>query len=106
MEGIIVFSNRIMLLVVFIVFFIGAILMRCVYLFIWRGTGRTSERFVHSSGLEFVWAVSPSFMLLDVSIPSFSLLYAIDEISLIQGTLKCIGHQWFWLYEYVGDFLG
>jgi heme/copper-type cytochrome/quinol oxidase subunit 2 len=80
--------------------------MRCVYLFIWRGTGRTSERFVHSSGLEFVWAVSPSFMLLDVSISSFSLLYAIDEISLIQGTLKCIGHQWFWLYEYVGDFLG
>jgi len=40
--------------------------------------------------------------LIIVAIPSFALLYSIDEIVDPAFTLKCIGHQWYWSYEY-GD---
>jgi|TARA_B110000261_G_scaffold113749_1_gene127047 cytochrome c oxidase subunit 2 len=35
-----------------------------------------------------------------LAIPSFSLLYAIDELSSPEITIKVIGNQWFWSYEY------
>ena len=37
-----------------------------------------------------------------ISIPSFALLFAIDEIVRPALTFKAIGHQWYWSYEY-GD---
>tara|TARA_B100000768_G_C11223037_1_gene351472 strand:+ start:644 stop:919 length:276 start_codon:yes stop_codon:yes gene_type:complete len=35
-----------------------------------------------------------------VALPSFALLYSIDEIVDPALTIKCIGHQWYWSYEY------
>lgn len=42
----------------------------------------------------------PSFILMAIAVPSFSLLYAIDEIIDPSVTLKAIGHQWYRSYEY------
>ena len=39
-----------------------------------------------------------------IAVPSFSLLYSVDEIIDPTITLKVIGHQWYWSYEY-SDFL-
>lgn len=50
--------------------------------------------------LEIVWTIAPSFILITIAIPSFALLYAMDEIVDPALTIKAIGHQWYWSYEY------
>jgi heme/copper-type cytochrome/quinol oxidase subunit 2 len=100
MEGLICFHDKAMLLVTFIVFSVGFVLFRCVALFESKSDGRRPDRFIHSTVIEVVWTVLPALMLLNLAVPSFSLLYSIDELPGSQGTLKCIGHQWYWAYEY------
>lgn len=57
----------------------------------------------HGLLLEFIWTVTPSILLLFIAIPSFSLLYSMDEVIDPSLTIKAIGHQWYWSYEY-GDY--
>jgi cytochrome c oxidase subunit 2 len=59
-----------------------------------------SSPFTHSSVLEIVWTIIPAFLLLLIAIPSFALLYSLDELIEPSLTLKVIGHQWYWSYEY------
>lgn len=54
----------------------------------------------HGTTIEIVWTVLPAFILLFIAIPSFALLYAMDEIIDPVLTVKVIGHQWYWSYEY------
>lgn len=42
----------------------------------------------------------PSLILILVALPSFALLYSIDEVIDPSITAKCVGHQWFWSYEF------
>jgi cytochrome c oxidase subunit 2 len=55
---------------------------------------------VHSSLLETVWTIIPSVVLMVIAVPSFSLLYAMDEVINPTLTVKAIAHQWYWTYEY------
>ena len=57
------------------------------------------EEFHHSSLIEILWTSFPALILLCLSIPSFSLLYAMDEVTAAELSMKIIGHQWFWSYE-------
>lgn len=54
----------------------------------------------HGTTIEIVWTVLPAVILLFIAIPSFALLYAMDEIIDPVLTVKVIGHQWYWSYEY------
>lgn len=54
----------------------------------------------HGTLLEIVWTLVPVVVLVAIAIPSFALLYAIDEIIEPVITIKVIGHQWYWSYEY------
>jgi len=54
----------------------------------------------HHTLLEIVWTIIPTLILISIAIPSFVLLYSMDEISSPTLTLKAIGHQWYWSYEY------
>jgi cytochrome c oxidase subunit 2 len=54
----------------------------------------------HLPELETVWTIFPSFILMFIAIPSFTLLYAMDEVIDPSLTVKTIGNQWFWSYEY------
>jgi cytochrome c oxidase subunit 2 len=49
--------------------------------------------------IEIIWTIIPSLVLLLIAIPSFALLYAIDEIQSSSLFVKVIGHQWYWSYE-------
>lgn len=60
----------------------------------------TSLKFSHSSSLEIVWTLIPAIILVFIAIPSFNLLYSLDELIEPEVTLKIIGHQWYWTYEY------
>jgi cytochrome c oxidase subunit 2 len=50
--------------------------------------------------IEIIWTIIPSIILVLIAIPSFALLYAMDEVIDPKLTVKAIGYQWFWSYEY------
>nr|YP_010946520.1 cytochrome c oxidase subunit II [Pseudothyrsocera sinensis]UYS78253.1 cytochrome c oxidase subunit II [Pseudothyrsocera sinensis]UYS78254.1 cytochrome c oxidase subunit II [Pseudothyrsocera sinensis]WGO57238.1 cytochrome c oxidase subunit II [Pseudothyrsocera sinensis] len=54
--------------------------------------------------IEVAWTVAPAIILIFIALPSLRLLYLMDEINNPAVTLKTIGHQWYWSYEY-SDFL-
>jgi cytochrome c oxidase subunit 2 len=55
---------------------------------------------VHASTLEVIWTIVPGLVLMVIAIPSFALLYAADELVDPAMTIKVVGHQWYWSYEY------
>nr|YP_010233975.1 cytochrome c oxidase subunit II [Lens contradens]QTA71645.1 cytochrome c oxidase subunit 2 [Lens contradens] len=62
-----------------------------------------SSRFlVEAQALEAAWTVIPGLLLLVLAVPSVRLLYLLDEVGSPVISLKSIGHQWYWEYEY-GD---
>ena len=54
--------------------------------------------------VETVWTILPALILLVLALPSLRILYITDEISQPSLTIKTIGHQWYWRYEYT-DFI-
>nr|AVW86140.1 cytochrome c oxidase subunit 2 [Lepidonotus sp. YZ-2018] len=50
--------------------------------------------------IETIWTILPAITLLFLAFPSLRLLYLMDEITNPSFTLKTIGHQWYWSYEY------
>lgn len=50
--------------------------------------------------IELLWTIIPIFILILIAIPSIKILYLTDEIFKNKITLKSIGHQWYWRYEY------
>nr|YP_010184613.1 cytochrome c oxidase subunit II [Zicrona caerulea]QVH34045.1 cytochrome c oxidase subunit II [Zicrona caerulea] len=50
--------------------------------------------------IELIWTMLPAITLMFIALPSLRLLYMIDEIDNPSITLKVIGHQWYWSYEY------
>nr|ARH54587.1 cytochrome c oxidase subunit 2 [Pogonus iridipennis] len=50
--------------------------------------------------IELIWTILPAITLVFIALPSLRLLYLLDEISNPSITLKSIGHQWYWSYEY------
>nr|ABA25887.1 cytochrome c oxidase subunit II [Pseudothemis zonata] len=50
--------------------------------------------------IETAWTILPVFVLIIIAMPSLRLLYLLDEVSDPSITLKTVGHQWYWSYEY------
>lgn len=50
--------------------------------------------------IEIIWTVLPALILIILALPSLRLLYLIDETTEPRITLKTVGHQWYWSYEY------
>ena len=50
--------------------------------------------------IETIWTILPAVVLVLLAIPSIRLLYIIDESYLNSITIKTIGHQWYWTYQY------
>lgn len=58
----------------------------------------------HGTTLEVIWTISPAFVLILIAYPSFLLLYLSDDVIDPVMTVKAIGYQWYWVYEY-SDFV-
>jgi len=54
----------------------------------------------HHTPIEIAWTVTPALILMIIAVPSFALLYSIEEFVEPSLTVKCTGHQWYWCYEY------
>ena len=99
MEGMIDFHNYIMIFVIAIGIFVLWMLYKLVVNFP-EEAHPISEKFTHSSLLEIVWTIIPALILMLIAVPSFGLLYSLDELIDPTVTLKVVGHQWYWSYEY------
>lgn len=117
MEGIIDFHHDIQFYLIVIVTFVAWMLFSIVYEFgfsmyvgssfssfskvlYMRKASLLTQRVTHGTMLEIVWTILPAVVLIGIAVPSFALLYAIDEIIDPMLTIKVIGHQWYWSYEY------
>lgn len=54
----------------------------------------------HNTLLEVLWTIIPVIILVIIAIPSFKLLYFEADVPPAEITIKAIGHQWFWSYQY------
>nr|UZT67526.1 cytochrome c oxidase subunit 2 [Figites sp. ZJUH 20220010] len=55
---------------------------------------------IESQMIELIWTILPMIILIFMALPSLKILYLMDEIYLPNMTIKCIGHQWYWTYEF------
>jgi cytochrome c oxidase subunit 2 len=99
MEGMINFHNYIMIFLIVIGIFVLWMLYKVVNTFDEK-VNPISEKFTHSNLLEIIWTLLPAVILMFIAVPSFGLLYSLDELIDPTITLKIVGHQWYWSYEY------
>nr|UPO67368.1 cytochrome c oxidase subunit II [Dryophytes andersonii] len=55
---------------------------------------------IDAQEIEMVWTIMPAIILIVIALPSLRILYLMDEMSNPDITVKAIGHQWYWSYEY------
>jgi cytochrome c oxidase subunit 2 len=62
------------------------------------------RKLTHQSLFEILWTVIPALILVILAVPSLQLLYSLDFIVIDYEpiiTVKVLGHQWYWNYEYI-----
>nr|YP_011031334.1 cytochrome c oxidase subunit II [Epidaus famulus]WQT73253.1 cytochrome c oxidase subunit II [Epidaus famulus] len=75
------------------------------YMLMTMMTSKLSDRFMlEEHTIETVWTILPALTLIFIALPSIRILYMMDESINSVMTIKTIGHQWYWSYEY-SDFL-
>ena len=99
MQGIIDLHHDICFFLTAILVFVFWMLFRSLYHFSAKRSPMP-EKIVHGTAIEIAWTVAPSLILVFIAIPSFALSYSMDEIVDPAVTVKAIGHQWYWSYEY------
>uniref|UniRef100_A0AB39A5X5 Cytochrome c oxidase subunit 2 n=1 Tax=Chaetopterus qiani TaxID=3230731 RepID=A0AB39A5X5_9ANNE len=60
----------------------------------------TNRYLLEGQQIETIWTIIPAMILVTLALPSLRLLYLLDEISSPNITIKVMGHQWYWSYEY------
>jgi heme/copper-type cytochrome/quinol oxidase subunit 2 len=123
MEGIFDFHNDVFIFLIIISSLVGWLLIRII--FIYRNFSSITKiptfvvkpkhiilfnsnfsnlviirKHTYNQLLEIIWTIIPSFILILIAYPSFSLLYCINELLTSELTIKIIGNQWYWHYEY------
>jgi cytochrome c oxidase subunit 2 len=61
---------------------------------------KNPSKTVHNTLVEILWTAIPVLILVVIAVPSFKLLYKQDVIPEPDLTIKAIGYQWYWGYEY------
>nr|AAY60819.1 cytochrome oxidase subunit II [Macrotermes carbonarius] len=61
---------------------------------------QTSRFILEGQMIETIWTIAPAIILVFIAMPSLRLLYLMDEVHNPAMTLKAVGHQWYWSYEY------
>nr|YP_009560639.1 cytochrome c oxidase subunit II [Liriomyza chinensis]AWX34627.1 cytochrome c oxidase subunit II [Liriomyza chinensis] len=94
MEQLIFFHDHALMILVMITTLVGYLMMTLLF-------NKFTNRFLlHGQMIEMIWTILPAIILLFIAFPSLRLLYLLDEINEPSITLKTIGHQWYWSYEY------
>jgi len=99
MEDIISFDNYLLWIITAVSVFVLILLILVVVKFNARANPVPSKT-THHVGIEVAWTIIPILMLVAIAIPSFRLLYLQRVIPEADMTIKAIGYQWYWGYEY------
>lgn len=68
-----------------------------------RDANPTPSKTTHNTTIEILWTVIPVLILVVIAVPSFRLLYYMDETKNAEMVIKVTGNQWYWNYEYMDD---
>uniref|UniRef100_F5CAZ7 Cytochrome c oxidase subunit 2 n=1 Tax=Cephalorhynchus commersonii TaxID=103582 RepID=F5CAZ7_CEPCM len=81
-----------------IVFLISSLVLYIITLMLTTKLTHTST--MDAQEVETIWTVLPAIILIMIALPSLRILYMMDEINNPSLTVKTMGHQWYWSYEY------
>jgi len=102
-EDIINLHHDLMFLLIVIVCLVAWVMYRAVTQFSYK-KNPVPGTFTHGTFLEIIWTLIPSLILIAIAVPSFALLYSMDEVVDPGVTFKAIGKQWYWSYE-ISDYV-
>ena len=100
MEEIVSFHHYVMVYLTFILFAVAYILAETLRTYNKSNRYIAHKYLIHGTWLEIIWTITPAFILILIAFPSFKLIYLIDEVIDAAITIKVVGHQWYWSYEY------
>ena len=99
MAEMVYFHNGLIWLITIISLCVLALLVIIVVKFNAKSNPKPSKT-THNTVLEIAWTAIPVLILVIMAVPSFKLLYKADVVPESYMTVKAIGHQWYWSYEY------
>nr|AND96441.1 cytochrome c oxidase subunit 2 [Onthophagus rorarius] len=93
-EQLIMFHNHALLILLMITVMVGYLMSTLFF-------NQYNYRFLlENQMIEIIWTIAPAVTLIFIALPSLKLLYLLDEINNPMISMKTIGHQWYWSYEY------
>nr|QDI93831.1 cytochrome c oxidase subunit II [Tuxedo cruralis] len=94
MEQLIFFHDHTLMILLMITIMVSYIMLSTMY-------NKLVNRFLlESEAVELIWTILPAIILMFIALPSLKILYLMDEVDSPAMTIKAIGHQWYWSYEY------
>jgi cytochrome c oxidase subunit 2 len=99
MEKIVDFHNLLLVVITLITVFVLFLLLYVMFRFSEK-RNPTPSKTTHHTVIEVLWTVVPVVILVAIAVPSFRLLYFADRVEDADMTIKAIGRQWYWSYEY------
>nr|AEA41125.1 cytochrome oxidase subunit II [Triatoma sanguisuga] len=94
MEQLIFFHDHTLMILTMITVLVGYMMGTVLY-------NKLINRYLlEGQTIELVWTILPAFTLIFIALPSLHILYLMDEMNNPAVTIKSIGHQWYWSYEY------
>lgn len=94
MEQLIVFHDHTIIIILIITIGVGYIIVSLII------TNYINRNLLEGQTIELIWTVFPAFILIFIALPSLQILYLIEERNNCLISIKAIGHQWYWSYEY------
>lgn len=94
MEQLIFFHDHRLLILIMITVLVGYLMASLFF------NSYINRFLLEGQMVEVIWTVLPAITLVFIALPSLRLLYLLDEVGSPALTLKTVGHQWYWSYEY------
>lgn len=93
-EQLILFHDHTLMILIIITTLVGCLIASLIF-------NKLTNRFLlEGQTIEVIWTILPAVTLIFIALPSLRLLYILDEINNPLISIKTIGHQWYWSYEY------
>ncbi|YP_004123176.1 cytochrome c oxidase subunit II (mitochondrion) [Panulirus ornatus] len=94
MEQLIFFHDHTMIILIVITSLVGYMMASLLF------NTLTNRFLLENQTIEMIWTILPAIILVIIALPSLRLLYLLDEVNSPSLTIKTVGHQWYWSYEY------
>lgn len=95
----------ILIIITGIVFFVTALIVYVIFRYS-KSRNPTPASFTHNTPIEIAWTFIPILILVAIGAWSLPVLFSQQEIPKADVTIKAIGNQWYWSYEYVDEEFG